>query len=184
MDVLFLCFLRLVERFGYFHLGPITINVRVVEERVDATVLPGADPHAITEDWVRFSRLLMKEVRLSGRKRVDELHYLFAFMRCNEGIAAQVFGELGVTPAQVEAYLKSGIEETGPPDRWMTPEEVADFLRVHVQTVRAWIRGGKLPARRVYGMRSLRVRAVDAANMLRPIDEEDNNTLELRGGDS
>ncbi|OAI41488.1 hypothetical protein AYO38_03625 [bacterium SCGC AG-212-C10] len=181
MDLLFVAFLHCVERFGYFHLGPITINVRAVEARLEARARRDGSPHDETDVFVRFSQMLMREVRLSGRKRIDELHYLFAFMRLNEGIAADVFGELAVTTEQVEAYLRRGAEEIVA-DRWMTPEEVAEYLRVHVQTVRAWIRAGKLPARRIYGMRSLRVREADAARMLRPIDEPDDNTSPVQGG--
>jgi len=88
-----------------------------------------------------------------------------------------VFGELGVTPAQIERYLK----ETGgaaPPadrsDRLLTPEEVAEYLRVHVQTVRAWIRAGTVPARRVAGLRALRVRFSDVEKLLKPLDEPDD----------
>jgi len=33
-------------------------------------------------------------VRRSGRSRIDELHFLLAFMRCNEGLPKRVFGEL------------------------------------------------------------------------------------------
>ena len=74
---------------------------------------------------------------------------------------------------RVESYLRSGVEGATGSETWMTPEEVATYLRVHVQTVRAWIREGRLPARRVVGMRSLRVLASDAARMLRPLDEAD-----------
>src|SRR5262249_7562766 len=74
-DVLFLTFLRRVSRFGFFALGPITINARVVEDRVEQgpSVVPEPD------DYVRFSQVLMGEVRRSGRRRIDELHYLLAF---------------------------------------------------------------------------------------------------------
>jgi excisionase family DNA binding protein len=44
---------------------------------------------------------------------------------------------------------------------------------VHVRTVRAWIHSGRLPARRVAGLRALRVRAEDVASLLRPLDEAD-----------
>jgi excisionase family DNA binding protein len=118
----------------------------------------------------------MQEVRRSGRRSVDELHYLLAFMRCGEGLPARVFGELGVTPEQIEAHLR---ETGGAPavvpalERLLTPEEVADHLKVHVQTVRAWIRSGRLPARRVAGLRALRVRATDVEALLEPLGDDD-----------
>jgi excisionase family DNA binding protein len=89
-------------------------------------------------------------------------------------LPARVFGEINVTPDQIETYLKSqgsgGLEAV---ERLMTPEEVADYLRVHVQTVRGWIRSGTLPARRVAGLRALRVRFCDAEKLLQPVDSAD-----------
>ena len=40
IDVFFLAFLRRVERFGYFTLGPITIDVRLIEDIVERTTQP------------------------------------------------------------------------------------------------------------------------------------------------
>jgi excisionase family DNA binding protein len=167
-DLLFMAFLFRVARFGVFALGPITINVRVVEDRVlrGPSVVPEPD------DYVRFSQLLMAEVRRSGRRRIDELHYLLAFMRCAAGIPAEVFGELAVTPEEVEHYvLERGSSPVPPLERLMKPEEVADYLGVHPQTVRLWIRSGRLPARRVAGLRALRVRASDVEGLLQPLDD-------------
>jgi excisionase family DNA binding protein len=173
LDVHFLCFLRRMARFGYFTLGPIAIDVNVIEEIVERTLVP-SESTGMTEDTVRFSRLLVEELRRSGRKRLDELHYLLAFMRCNEGLPGRVFGELGVTPEQVERYLKrtgGGEAGSGPAERLFSPEEVAEYLGVHVQTVRAWIRSGRLPARRIAGLRALRVRFADVEDLLQPLDE-------------
>ena len=172
LDVNFLGYLRHFARFGYFTLGPITIDVNVIEAIVERTAVPVERGYGVADDYVRFTRLLMQEVRRSGRKRVDELHYLMAFMKCHEGLPGRVFGELGVKPQEVEAYLKQtggGVSE--PLERLMSPEEVAEYLRVNVQTVRAWIRSGKLPARRIAGLRALRVRYADVVELLRPIDE-------------
>ncbi len=171
LDVHFVCFLRRMARFGYFTLGPITIDVHLLEDLVERTAVP-ASTTGMTDDTVRFSRLLMEEVRRSGRARIDELHYLLAFMRCHEGLPGRVFGEWGVTTTQLERCLKcSGGVTIEPAERLMSPEEVADYLSVHVQTVRAWIRTGRLPARRVAGLRALRVRFTDVDALLQPLDE-------------
>jgi excisionase family DNA binding protein len=168
-DLLFLAFLLRVAHFGVFALGPITINARVVEDRV----LQGPSVVPEPDDYIRFSGLLMAEVRRSGRRRIDELHYLLAFMRCGAGIPAQVFGELAVTPEEVERYaLGRGSMPAPPLERLMSPEEVADYLGVHPQTVRLWIRSGRLPARRVAGLRALRVRSSDVEGLLRPLDDD------------
>ena len=172
VDLAFLCYIRRFARFGFFTLGPITIDVDLLEDLVERTMVP-TGMTGLTEDYERFTRLLMAEVRRSGRKRIDERHYLLAFARCSEGLPARVFGELGVTAEQIEAYFREPAEVAASPDRLMTPEEVAAYLQVHVETVRGWIRTGKLPARRIAGLRALRVRAADVAELLKPLDAGD-----------
>jgi len=173
LDVHFLCFLRRMARFGYFTLGPITIDVNLIEDLVERTAVPSPTT-GMTEDTVRFTRLLLEEVRRSGRRRIDELHYLLAFMRCGEGLPGRVFGELGVTPAQLEAHLRrTGGAAGEPAERLLSPEEVAEYVGVHVKTVRAWIRDGRLPARRVAGLRALRVRSSDVEGLLQPLEDHD-----------
>jgi excisionase family DNA binding protein len=173
LDVHFLCFLRRMARFGYFTLGPITIDVNLIEDLVERTAVPSPTT-GMTEDTVRFTRLLLEEVRRSGRRRIDELHYLLAFMRCGEGLPGRVFGELGVTPAQLEAHLRrTGGAAGEPAERLLSPEEVAEYVGVHVKTVRAWIRDGRLPARRVAGLRALRVRSSDVEGLLHPLEDYD-----------
>ncbi|MEX0783276.1 MAG: helix-turn-helix domain-containing protein [Dehalococcoidia bacterium] len=172
IDVFFLAFLRRVERFGYFTLGPVTIDVRMIEDIVERTTLPNElDPPPFGDDLTRFSRVLMEEVQRSGRRRIDDLHVLLALMRFPEGLPARVFGELGVTPEQVEEYVKSGGEITNRnAERLYSPEEAAEYLGVHVQTVRGWIRSGRLKASRLAGQRALRIRASDLGSILEPVD--------------
>jgi excisionase family DNA binding protein len=170
-DVLFLAYLEAVSRFGYFTLGPITIDVRLIADIVERTIPRTEKPGS--KDFVRFSRILLDEVRRSGRRRIDELHYLYAFMRCGEGLPARVFGELGVTPEDVDEALRETGGAGPPMARLLTPEDVAEYLKVHVQTVRAWIRSGRLPARRIAGLRALRIRYADVMALLRPLDEAD-----------
>jgi len=56
LDVFFLSFLRRVGRFGYFTLGPITIDVRLIEDLVERTVVPSAEPDPpFGEQMTRFS---------------------------------------------------------------------------------------------------------------------------------
>jgi excisionase family DNA binding protein len=187
LDLVFLCYLRRLARFGYFTLGPITIDVHTIEAIVERTAVD-TEPGFIPDDYLRFTQVLMREVRRSGRKRIDELHYLFAFMRCGEGLPARVFGELGVTPEQVETYLRHGgaVHEQGDrtqsAERLLSPEQVAAYLQVHVHTVRAWIRAGRLPARRVAGLRALRIRFSDVETLLRPVDEPEASPADAPGG--
>ena len=175
VDIHFLVFLRRFSRFGFFQFGPISIDVTVIEDLVDHMVKPNPGEFVtLGDDVVRFSRLLMTEVRNSGRKRVDELVYLLAFMRWGEGIPGRVFGELGVTAEQVERFARErGNPITQQAEKLYSPEEAAEYLGVHIQTVRAWIRAGRLKAHRLAGQRALRIRASDLQSVLEPVDPRD-----------
>jgi excisionase family DNA binding protein len=171
VDLHFLVFLRRFARFGFFQFGPLTIDVSLIEDVVERTLPRGPAGHVVlADDVVRFSRALAEEARRGGRKRIDELVYLLAFMRWKEGLPARVFGELGVTPDQVESFARD--QKAGPtgPEKLYSPEGAADYLGVHVQTVRAWIRSGRLRASRLAGQRALRIRASDLQSVLEPVD--------------
>jgi len=171
VDIFFAVFLRHFARFGYFTFGPITIDVRLIGDIVDSTAeRDGSQHHVYSDDFVRFSQVLSQEVRRSGHSRLDELHMLLAFMRCDEGLPSRVFSELGVTPAQVEAHARAASSGVVAPERLYSPEEAADYLGVHVQTVRAWIRSGKLRASRLTGQRALRIAASDLQSVLEPVE--------------
>lgn len=171
VDLFFLGFLRLMSRFGVFSFGPITIYVPTIEDVVRRT----ASAMITSEPLVRFSHLLREEQQRIGGGPINELHALLAFMRLNEGIPARVFGELGVRPEQVEEYARSaGTTGDSPaPEKLYSPEEAAEYLGIHVQTVRAWIRSGRLKASRLAGQRALRIKASDLMTVLEPVGAAD-----------
>lgn len=175
VDLQFLVFLRRVSRFGFFHFGPLAIDVRIVEALVERQLPRGRSVQSpgLAEDAVRFSRLLMEEAKRSGTRRVDELVYLLAFMRWREGIPHRVFGELGVSPEAVFRFARDQRPSGTDPERLYSPEEAARYLGVHVQTVRAWIRSGRLKASRLAGQRALRIRASDLDSVLEPLEPGD-----------
>ncbi len=182
VDIGFLSFLLETSRFGFFAFGPVTIDVGLVEDLIIKTAGSLAPPASgltsYSEDFVEFTGLLMKELRRSGRRHVDELHYLLAFMRIGKGVPGRVFAELGVGPEQVEAYASArgsdgnGDEDGVAEERLYSPEEAADYLSVHVKTVRSWIRSGRLRASRLAGQRALRIRASDLRDVLEPVEPE------------
>ncbi|MCC6381409.1 MAG: helix-turn-helix domain-containing protein [Dehalococcoidia bacterium] len=96
-------------------------------------------------------------------------------MRVGEGLPARVFGELGLTPEQVEGYARrdAGSPAAATGEHLYSPEEAAAYLGVHVQTVRGWIRSGRLRASRLAGQRALRIRASDLGSVLEPVEPDD-----------
>ncbi|MEO9256557.1 MAG: helix-turn-helix domain-containing protein [Tepidiformaceae bacterium] len=171
VDYWFYAFLRRFSRFGYFTFGPVTIDVRLIGEIAERTAeRRTSGPNVMGDDFVRFSRILVDETARSGTSRVDELHMLLAFMRYGEGLPGRVFGELGVTPDQVEQYVRLVGQAQTREEKLYSPEEAAEYLGVHVQTVRAWIRSGRLRASRLAGQRALRIAASDLLSLLEPVD--------------
>ena len=56
-------------------------------------------------------------------------------------------------------------DEITPGGAWLTVREVADYLRVHEETVRRWIRDGELPVLALGGQKTgyrIRREALDA----------------------
>jgi len=75
-----------------------------------------------------------------------------------------------VTPEQVQEFARTRHLQPVELEKLYSPEEVAAYLSVHVQTVRAWIRSGRLRARRLAGQRALRITAADLQSLLEPLD--------------
>ena len=177
LDLMFLAFLLKTSRFGYFTYGPITIDVRLIEDLVRRTVPraeePGGGAQApYSDDMLRFFRVLSDELERSGQRRLDEAHVLLALMQVNEGIPGRVFAELGVDAEAVRRYSPVG-EPAAVSGKLYSPEEAAEYLGVHVKTVRNWIRAGRLPARRLAGQRALRIRAADLERILEPVNPDE-----------
>ena len=55
-----------------------------------------------------------------------------------------------------------------------SPEQGADFLGVHTQTIRSYIRSGKLPAYRLAGERIIRITRADLLALLQPLGPDDD----------
>jgi excisionase family DNA binding protein len=174
VDLLFLAYLLATSRFGRFSFGPVSIDAGVVEDLYVRSLPahPPGEAHRMAESAHAFYRRLAAELGKSETKRANELHYLLAFMRTPEGLPARVFGELGVRPEAVEQFARSP-RSTPASEVFLSPEEVAVRLGVNVQTVRAWIRSGKLPASRLAGRRVLRIREADIAAVLEPVNPAD-----------
>jgi excisionase family DNA binding protein len=174
LDIQFLAFLRSTSQFGFFSFGPVHIDVRLIEDIVERTtprrLTPHEGPPPYSDDYVRFSQRLIDEARRSGRSRIDELHFLLAFMRTREGLPGRVFGELGVTPEQVEQFARDRGAQPAPMEKLYSPEEAAEYFHVHVQTVRGWVKSGRLKACRLAGQRALRITASDLMAVLEPAD--------------
>jgi len=92
-------------------------------------------------------------------------------------------GELKRKHEITSAGWRAAVAQLGgqPPDRkeedrgvaairdYLTPKEAARALAIHVQTLRAYVRSGKLPALRLAGERAIRIRRADLDKVLEPL---------------
>lgn len=174
-DIEFVAFLRTMSRFGYFTYGPITIDVNVVEDllyRTHPRGNGGPDHPPPAAEFLEYSHECLRAVARSGRRHFDDLHVLEVFMSWPDGLPRRVFGELGVTFEDVQRFQAQQATDRlpAPAERLYSPDEAAEYLGVHVQTVRTWIRNGRLPASRLAGQKSIRIRDRDLQTVLEPID--------------
>jgi excisionase family DNA binding protein len=172
VDFLFVAYLLEQARFGSFIYGPISIDVAVVEQTFARSYRRASDPLGrapLDPSARRFLAAVARERARSGHTRVDELHWLLAFMRIAEGLPGRVFGELGVSREEVERFARGDAPPTRGREQLYSPEQVAEYLGVRVDTVRAWIRSGRLPARRLAGQRVLRIKESDVDGLLEPL---------------
>ena len=176
-DLVFVAYLLEVARFGMVSYGPVSIDVGLVEDLFVRSLPPVPDglQHRAEPSFHAFYERLGAETAKTKTRRPNELHYLLAFMRSSGGLAARVFGELGVRPEAVEAFAQRQRQPmpVGAPEVYLSPGEVAQRLGVNEQTVRVWIRSGKLPASRLAGRRVLRIRQSDIEAVLEPVDPHD-----------
>ena len=102
-------------------------------------------------------------------------------MKSEVGVAGRVnTGNRRADCTVVEGYARSGAAgatgasaaslEPASPEKLYSPEEAADYLGIHVQTVRGWIRSGRLKASRLTGQRALRIAASDLRSVLEPVE--------------
>jgi excisionase family DNA binding protein len=124
--------------------------------------------------------------RRDRSSRVEIVHMLVAFAGEEEGFMGRLKQTFGFTSTEWRAALArwqpmdadggSGARSrpvAGATVReLLSPDEAAEFLGVHTQTVRGYMRTGKLPAHRLAGERALRIRREDLLALLEPYEPE------------
>jgi excisionase family DNA binding protein len=123
--------------------------------------------------------------RSAGDPGVGVNHLLAAFAGEEGGLMGELKRAHGITSTSWRAALaRAGADETNgaKPDRvgsekkgareYLTPEDAAEALGVHVQTMRGYIRSGRLPAFRLAGERAIRILRADLEKVLEPLGGE------------
>ena len=196
-DDLLVGILQVISRFDIAQIGQLTIDLE------DFEGISGDgfkdEPGNINNQKVAYSasaNALFDKAAYIARKdnspKVEIVHLLVAFADVNGGLMAQLKEKYGFSGREWRVALsewqffsskKTGTDSTiaiGTKSmidlsekQFFSPDEAAEFLGVHVQTIRGYIRTGKLPALRLAGERALRIKREDLLALLEPYEPEE-----------
>lgn len=176
--------LHAAARFGIVILGPLTIDLEELDEapleEADASGPKVAYSDRAAEIFDRAAAL----ARRDGGTGVEPIHMLAAYAPEDRGLMGRLKRTYGFDASDWRAALVRW-RDGGPPRddgaaggspgrvrELLSPDEAADLLGVHTQTVRNYIRSGKLPAHRIAGERAIRIRRRDLLDLLEPYEPE------------
>jgi excisionase family DNA binding protein len=177
-DHLLLGCLQAISRFGIVTLGPWSLDLEALG--VD-WVRPPAGPRpkvAYSQEAVNLLDRAAQIAKSIGDPAVGENHLLAAFAAEEAGLMGELKRAHGITSASWRAAVaRIGRDEAGaqlPAERrkapeYLTPEEAAETLGIHVQTMRGYIRNGRVPGFRLAGERAIRVLRTDLEKVLEPL---------------
>jgi excisionase family DNA binding protein len=188
-DHILLGCLRAISRFGIVALGPWSLDLEALG--IDWIRQPdGPRPKvAYSQEAVDLFDRAAQIAKSAGETGVTVNHLLAAFATEEDGLMGELKRRHGIVSASWRAAVaRLGVEETNgahagaKPDHaardkkiareYLTPEEAAEALGIHVQTMRAYIRSGRLPAFRLAGERAIRLLRADLEKVLEPLTGE------------
>jgi excisionase family DNA binding protein len=179
--------LQVVSRFGVVSLGAVVLDLEALGILWMQTREPaGAGKVAYSQAVVRLFDLGAKIAKADGRASMGVEHLLVAFAEEDMGLMAELKRTHSLTSASWRAALanfaewsdKTVMEAAAPAKKaagdlsgreYLTPEEAAEAIGIHVQTLRGYVRSGKLPALRLAGERAIRIRRRDLEAVLEPL---------------
>lgn len=191
-DDLLLGLLGEMSRFGITWLGEWAIDLGSLDGASSSAHGPSAGTRApeYGSDAVRIFERGAAIAREEGARSMEPVHLLAAFADEESDVMAELRRRYGFGPAEWRAALARGefAHAARPPDngdgdsRWaagaiLNVDDAAAYLGVHAQTIRNYIRSGKLPAYRLAGERYIRVLRDDLLALLEQVrpDEPDQN---------
>ena len=184
-DHLLLGCLRAISRFGVANIGPWAIDLEALGvdwvRQLETAPPKVAYSHATVALFDRAAQI----AKSGGDTNLNVCHLLAAFAAEERGLMADLMGAYGITNASWRAAvarlgedetMRSAKQERTESEKkatdYLTPEEAAKELGVHVQTMRAYVRSGRLPAFRLAGERAIRILRTDLNKVLEPLETE------------
>jgi excisionase family DNA binding protein len=130
-----------------------------------------------------------EEARQLGSRLTRSAHVLLGIVASGQGalpgllagrgatletLRARVREAIAAAPAPAAPVTESPRNPSGAPARELfTVDQAADFLGIHHQTLRGYIKSGKLPAYRLAGEKVLRIKREDLMTLLEPVSVGD-----------
>jgi len=183
VDDLLLGALVRIARFGIAQVGPWSIDlVPFGIDWRDASRSQNGDV-AYSNEAVELLDRAARIAKADGGSPPRIVHLLACFADSADGAMGELKRRHGIDSAAWRGAL-AGVDvrvprhadldgASAPGSRpYLSPEEAAAYLGVHIQTVRGYIRTGKLPALRIAGERAIRIRREDLSALLEPFLED------------
>jgi excisionase family DNA binding protein len=169
-DDLLLGCLFAISRFGVVRLGNWTIDLEPFGLNWMIEPPQHAPKAAYSQAVVEILDQATVLARMEGSK-IGVEHILVCFSHVPGGLMGALRQRYGIDAASWRAAVGLRAEparEARPasPRDYLSPEEAAEFLGVHVQTLRGYIRTKKLPALRVAGERVIRIHRSNLEKLL------------------
>jgi excisionase family DNA binding protein len=184
-DELLLGCLRVISQFGIVTFGRWTFDLEALGvdwlENPDRKGMKPAYSQALVDVFDLAARIAKADGATPSAIRID---HLLVALWSDSGLMAELRRKHGISSAEWRAaavqlsavrQVKDAVapaEKKENPRDYLSPEQAAEALGLHVQTVRAYIRSGKLPAMRVAGERAIRIRREDLAKVLEPMNSQ------------
>jgi excisionase family DNA binding protein len=184
-DHILLGCLRAISRFGIATIGPWSLDLESLG--VDWISQPeGPQPKvAYSQEAVNLFDRAAQIAKSAGESGINVNHLLAALASEEGGLMGELKRAHGITNAswraavaELDSYRANSSKADGAAAEkkkmreYLTPEEAAEALSIHVQTMRAYIRTGRLPAFRVAGERAIRILRTDLEKVLEPLAVE------------
>lgn len=200
-DDLLVAALSQVSRFGIALIGPWAVDLAELDDapNVSEEDLPDVAPSYGASAVAAFEAAA-RIARKDSATKVGLIHILVALGEQNEPLFTEMTGQYAIDSrawrtalargqlgAGATAGLDSESDEHAQPagptrsdaSHLLSVDDASSLLGVHAQTVRNYIRGGKLPAYRLAGERSIRVLRRDLLALLEPVDAEEDESDEV-----
>ncbi len=176
VDDILLGALQVVARLGVVVFGGLTFDLSSYAPVPERNGSSGRGPRYAPDAAELFDRA-SSVARADGEAKVRLVHLLAAFSDTESSLLQALMESHDFDAVQWRAALLawdraafSNDNSTPAKGDVLSVDDAAAALGVHAQTIRTYIRGGKLPAYRIAGERAIRVLASDLFGLLEPVE--------------